>query len=968
MNRTPAMPALRLRRSVAAALGVAVVAATLAAAGGPAGAAAGGVPGKPATGRLSARLAALAGGGARSRAAGGPADNTPGGLRRSVNGKVVVDVDVEPWAFAGVEARMETAGATVLAVSEPALHTVTASVPDAALDGLSRVPGVRNVRDVVTPVQRATCSPVVSEGDALLAADQARAAFGVDGSGVTVGILSDSFDRSPAGAATNAAADVAAGDLPGPANPCGHLDAVNKVNDSVGTGVYDEGRAMAQTVHDLAPGARIAFATAYISETSFASNITALVNAGAKVIVDDVGYYNEPFYQDGPVAVAVNNAKAAGVAFFSAAGNNNMIVGGRDVGSYEALSYRGAACPTLPYPYLDCHGFDGAGTDVRSQMVVPNGRTLSLDLQWAQPRGNVTTDYDLFLVDASNGAVLDQSVNENNGLTGTQQAYEAATWTNTTGGAKAVDVVVARYAGPGVRFRWIQMGDAPQSVEYSTTTATDVFGPTVYGHSGTSGAVSVGAVPYWDATAVEPYSSRGPVTLLFDPVPATTALASAQVLAKPDVAATDCVRNSFFYPGSGTPHRFCGTSDAAPHAAAVAALALSLKGGLAPVDLLSSLSATAAAVGSVPATAVGAGLVNAVGTLTRVAAGAAFTSAAQAVFTEGVPGSFTVAGAGPVAPVLALATGSLPAGVSFNPLTGVLSGTPAAGSAGSWPLVFSLLSGLVTVRQNFVLTVRPASSGTGGTSRRGYWLAGAGGSVYAFGDAPFLGSAGSGGLNQPIVATAATPSGNGYWLAARDGGIFAFGDARFFGSTGSIRLNQPIVAMVATPSGGGYWLVAADGGIFAFGDARFSGSTGAMKLNRPIVAMAATPSGNGYWLVASDGGIFAFGDARFFGSTGAIHLNQPVVTAAATPSGNGYWLVASDGGIFAFGDAPFFGSTGSIRLNQPIVTAAATPSGGGYWLVASDGGMFAFGDAPFLGSTASLGLSVPIVGVAVQHP
>jgi hypothetical protein len=129
-----------------------------------------------------------------------------------------------------------------------------------------------------------------------------------------------------------------------------------------------------------------------------------------------------------------------------------------------------------------------------------------------------------------------------------------------------------------------------------------------------------------------------------------------------------------------------------------------------------------------------------------------------------------------------------------------------------------------------------------------------------------FGSASSGGINQPAVATAYTPDGKGYWIAARDGGIFSFGDAGFHGSTGNINLNQPIVGMAATSDGGGYWLVASDGGIFSFGDAGFHGSTGNIHLNQPIVGTARTVDNGGYIMVATDGGIFSFGDAQFLGS------------------------------------------------------------------------------------------------------
>jgi hypothetical protein len=261
----------------------------------------------------------------------------------------------------------------------------------------------------------------------------------------------------------------------------------------------------------------------------------------------------------------------------------------------------------------------------------------------------------------------------------------------------------------------------------------------------------------------------------------------------------------------------------------------------------------------------------------------------------------------------------------------------------------------------------PGAPPASGSRTPGYWMAGADGAVYAFGNAGSYGSLAGTPLNKPIVTMAATPTGLGYWLVATDGGIFSYGDAKFYGSTGAIALNQPIVGMAATPTGRGYWLVASDGGIFSFGDAKFFGSTGAIKLNKPIVGMAATPSGLGYWLVATDGGIFAFGDAAFYGSTGALTLNKPIVAMASAPAGKGYWLTASDGGVFSFGTAGFHGSTGALKLNKPIVGMAPTPSGTGYWFTATDGGVFAFGDAAFLGSAADKAPKSPIVAFLARR-
>ncbi|HUP87451.1 MAG TPA: M15 family metallopeptidase [Acidimicrobiales bacterium] len=219
------------------------------------------------------------------------------------------------------------------------------------------------------------------------------------------------------------------------------------------------------------------------------------------------------------------------------------------------------------------------------------------------------------------------------------------------------------------------------------------------------------------------------------------------------------------------------------------------------------------------------------------------------------------------------------------------------------------------------------------------------GDVQPRASAKSLGSAIGVPLNWVIVGAANTPSRSGYWLLGADGGIFSYGDASFFGSTGDRRLNRPVVTMAPTPDGGGYWLAAGDGGMFTFGNAGFFGSSGSMKLNSPVVGMTPTADGGGYWLVAADGGIFTFGNATFFGSTGDLRLSSPIVGMAATPSGRGYWLVGADGGIFTFGDAGFFGSGADRALAQPVVAMHRTANGDGYWLVTADGSIVARGSA-----------------------
>src|SRR5262249_60821552 len=83
-----------------------------------------------------------------------------------------------------------------------------------------------------------------------------------------------------------------------------------------------EGQAMIEIVRTLAPGASVLFSEGLTSSLAFIESVACLRAAGARVIVDDIGFYDEPFFEDGPVARAVREAVQAGVSFHSAAGND----------------------------------------------------------------------------------------------------------------------------------------------------------------------------------------------------------------------------------------------------------------------------------------------------------------------------------------------------------------------------------------------------------------------------------------------------------------------------------------------------------------------------------------------------------------------------------------------------------------------------------------------------------------------
>jgi hypothetical protein len=600
--------------------------------------------GPPGAGALSPRLAELARPGVRSAPPAKQAQalslaaEGPGSLAREGN-RVVVEVRFDHGAAAAVE-DLRQAGAEVVNVSRR-YQTVTVAAKPEELRALNGVPRVAGAREVLKPATASTCpsGAVVSEGVRQLHAGEAEgeardsSTFGVNGSGVTVGILSDSFNRATE-AATHAPEDAADGDLPGAGNTCGQTTPVTLVGGDPNTEGEDEGRAMTQIVHDVAPGSNLAFATAFTpSMLGFAENIERLSEPGgpeADVIADDVAFFEEPFFQEGPVADAVRKVTGEGVTYLSAAGNDNLFdSAGNEIASWEARQFRDAgSCPPALVAFSQkleategfglnpthCMDFNpGAGVDKTFGIKVAPHATLSIDLQWAEPWNGVGTDIDAYLLN-STGGLIGGSAEDN--VNGSQMPFELVQWENEGSSTQTVQLVLNRYAGglPRLKFALLENGSGVTGTEYPRSSGTDTVGPVVFGHSGSADAISVGAVPYDDSSTVEPYSSRGPVTHYFGPVDGSgpaAALSTPETLAKPDVVATDCGVTSFFALREGAVWRFCGTSAAAPHAAGVAALMLAAEPA-SPGEVRAGLLAGAVPVGGCAA---GAGLVEAVGAI-----------------------------------------------------------------------------------------------------------------------------------------------------------------------------------------------------------------------------------------------------------------------------------------------------------------------------------------------------------------
>jgi hypothetical protein len=414
-----------------------------------------------------------------------------------------------------------------------------------------------------------------TQGDIAMRTNVVREWLGLDGSGQKVGVLSDSFD-----ALGGAITDILSGDLPGPGNPYGRSTPVHVLVDYPwGT---DEGRAMLQIVHDIAPGAQLAFASAFLGEAAFAQSIRDLAAAGATIIVDDVIYFAEPMFMDGGVAQAVDEVVAGGVAYFSAAGNEGKL-------SYERPFNASGFYVSVGGLVWELHDFDpGVGADITQKVAIPVGSEIIVVFQWEDPfyswapgSGGAIYDFDIALLDNTENYILAWSIDANfggdpveifsfyndggydfdlNGIPDTEFNLVLLRWWPSPLGSPLLKTVVFSY-GPVAFLEW------------------DTQSGTAYGHANAAGASAVGAALYAltppfgvSPPILEPYSSRGGVPILFDTD--GNALPTPEIRQTPDIVAPDGVNTTFFgwdAEPDGFPN-FFGTSAAAPHAAGLAAL------------------------------------------------------------------------------------------------------------------------------------------------------------------------------------------------------------------------------------------------------------------------------------------------------------------------------------------------------------------------------------------------------------
>lgn len=558
-------------------------------------------------------------------------------------------------------------------------------------------------------IQSAIGTAIDANGIAIMRADEFVSQTGIRGAGVTVGIQSTGV--------ASLAVIQQRGELPS-------VQVFMPAGESI-PNLADEGTALLEEVHAVAPDAGLAFCgpNTFVEYTSC---LQQLIGAGATVLVDDVIFLSsDPMSLSNAESQAVESLleRNPSVALFTVVGNYN--------GSYWEGAYTPVALASQGLPTLSCPTANGTQTDAyvaefgssaSEQLTVTGDGTFPVFFAWADPSGANVSQFDVYW---SNNADSTQSgcfstagVNGNNitpsmSLTaGTYTLYVA-----TPDASSAGKFLKLWMGGDGLTF-------------LSTATPGGIISAQAYA----SKAITIGAVNGSDGIGnqIETFSSVGPLSLAF-PAPQTV---QEPALVAPDGIAVDAA-GTYFAADLFPDGNFYGTSASVPNAGAVAALLRAAFPQLTVPQLLQTLTAGAVQLGvSLPDAAFGYGRIDAMGALATLPA-PTITALPDSTVDAGAstpPLSFSVSGTGSLHFVVTSSNTSLvPAtlaapgapGVSIQPSgcgTSVSSCTAmitaAAGAGGTTNLTLEAADGANRFAPAVMkITVNgPPPSGTSSTS------------------------------------------------------------------------------------------------------------------------------------------------------------------------------------------------------------------------------------------------------------
>ncbi|HEX7959809.1 MAG TPA: S8 family serine peptidase [Terriglobales bacterium] len=499
-------------------------------------------------------------------------------------GKVGVDMYANDPA--SLRSSLASFGAENIKANGP---LISAQVPVSALGKLAALSSLEYADAVLAITRAASQGKVVSQGDAAMNADVARANSGLDGTGVTVGVMSDSYGCNPPAFVPGAPNSTAAQDA------ATHDVAANvQVLEDLCPGT-DEGRAMAQLVHDVAPGAGEKFHTAFNGQLDLAQGILDLQKAGSNVLVDDVIYFAENMFSDGIIAQAADAAVKKGAAYFSSAGNDARH---SYESAYHEITVTSPASGNLngngDPAVLHVHDFGGGDTLQKIHVTQSGGQAVILfSFQWDQPFLSSTTYAQL--TDPNGGSPkgatgdMDMLIYDDTGTLvplcppGVARGITCQLAGTRNIGRDAVDIGVLVVTGPKSKsgdffVRFVRAGGAaPQHVKYvyfelagSMQIVThDTKSGAAYGHANAHNVAGVGAsswylTPRFDSyfsalvqdtpgacnpgACLNDFSSAGGVPIYLDKYGNT--LATAAVRETPRFTGPDGGNTTFFFADS----------------------------------------------------------------------------------------------------------------------------------------------------------------------------------------------------------------------------------------------------------------------------------------------------------------------------------------------------------------------------------------------------------------------------------